>query len=106
MSNGVDNFEETMKSKVALDAVKHFRLYKELIENRWPSDKAFQVAFMGIPLFFIPGLKPLPEPDPPFSLPALYQAVKKAHSHVSALKESIEDDLTFLDTFIRQQSKA
>jgi hypothetical protein len=102
--SSLDNLENTLKSKAVLELLEAFRVYQELIENGWPPDKAFQVAFMGVQLIFIPGMKPLPEPDPPFSLPALYQAVKEAHSHVSSLKESIEADLAFLEAFMNKQS--
>jgi hypothetical protein len=110
MSNGREEFEKdfenTMKSKAALDALRAVKQYSELIKSGWPRDKAFLVAFMGIQVLFIPGVKPLPEPDPPFfSLPALHEVVKKAHSHVSGLKKHIEADLAFLEAFIREQGK-
>ena len=105
MSNSDDTFQRTMQSKAALDAASAVKLYMELVENGWPSDRAFQVAFMGIKLTCIPGLKPLPEPDPPFALSSLYEAVKVAHANVSALKIRVEDDLKFLHGLIRQQLK-
>ena len=73
----LEDLENTLKSKAALDAIEALRVYQELIESGWPHDKAFQVAFLGVQLIFIPGMKPVPEPDPPFSLPALYRRSKK-----------------------------
>ena len=99
-----EDFENTMKSKAALDIAHAFKLFTELTESGWPRDKAYLFAFMGIAVWHVPGLKPLPEPDPPFfSLPALYEAVKKTHFHVSNFKAHIEDDLTFLKTLIEKQ---
>ena len=93
-----------MKSKAALDIAHAFKLFNELTESSWPRDKAFLLAFMGIAVWHVPGLKQLPEPDSPFfSLPALYEAVKKAHFHISSFKAHIEDDLTFLKALIEKQ---
>jgi hypothetical protein len=64
---------------------------------------SFLLAFMGVHILFIPGMKPIPGPDPPFiSAKELYQAVEKAHTHVSKLKKHIEADLVFLTEFIEQ----
>ncbi len=99
-----ETFENTMRSKDALDIMQAFKLFTELTESGWPRDKAFQVAFMGMAIFHVPGLKPLPEPDPPFfSTASLYEAVQKAHSHASNLKAYIEKDLMFLKTLMKKE---
>lgn len=99
-----ETFENTMKSKAALDIAHAFKLFTELTESGWPRDKAYQVAFLGIAVFHVPGLKPLPEPDPPFfSASSLYETVQKAHSHVSSLKTCIEKDLMFLKTLMKKE---
>jgi hypothetical protein len=97
-------FENTMRSKAALDIAQAFKLFTELTESGWPRDKAFQVAFMGMAVFHVPGLKPLPEPDPPFfTASSLYETVQKAHSHVSNLKAYIEKDLMLLKAFMKKE---
>jgi hypothetical protein len=99
-----ETFENTMRSKAALDIAQAFKLFTELTKSGWPRDKAFQVAFMGMAIFHVPGLKPLPEPDPPFfSAASLYETVQKAHSHVSSLKTYIEKDLMFLKTIMKKE---
>ena len=106
MSNGNDRdpmkpYRDAARSKAAIEAAKAYRKYQQLIENGWPSDKAFQVAFLGVMLLFIPGLKPLPEPDPPFALDGLRDALKSAHSDVKVLLKDIETDLAFLEGRMR-----
>jgi hypothetical protein len=110
MPNGREEFESAFenvaKSKAILDLARACRLYAELLEKGWPRDKAFLVAFMGIQIIYIPELKPLPEPDPPFfSVPALCQALKRVRSYVSGLKQHIEDELAFLETFPKEPGK-
>jgi hypothetical protein len=103
MSKFEDDFENTMKSKDALDIAHALKMYYELMQNGWPRDKAFQVAIMGVAVWHVPGLKPLPEPDPPFfSVSVLYEEVKKAHSHVTNLKRQIESDINFLKMFMEK----
>jgi hypothetical protein len=104
MSNGLDSFEKTMKSKAALDALNAVREYDKLIAAGWPKEKAFQVAFMGVHILFDPRIKPLPEPDPPFSLEGLYQVVKEVQSHVSNLQRDVADDLAFLETLLQDET--
>ena len=99
MSNGHDpmrRFSETMRSKAAIEAAKAYRKYCELRDAGWPSDQAFLVAFMGVHLFFVPELKPLPEPDPPFELKSLQAELKVARKRVVRLLKDIEADLAFL----------
>lgn len=100
MANGEDAFRRTMASKDAIDALKAYRVYKGLIEDGWESDKAFLVAFMGVHILNT-GLKPLPKPDPPFSLTALYSIGKEALSNIQALHKEVETDMAFLKKDIR-----
>ena len=103
MSEFERDFQNTMRSKAALDAARAVEKYNELIKDGWPKEKAFLVAFMGVHVLFIPGVKPIPRPDPPFfSVRELYKSVEKAHSHVSQLKKNIETDLVFLKQFVDQ----
>lgn len=95
-SHGAELFGRVMRSKAALDAAHSYKRYKELLDAGWDSDKAFLVAFMGVHLLEIPGLKPVPEPDPPFELASLRSAVKDARGHVARLLDSIDQDLKLL----------
>ncbi len=58
---------------------------------------------MGIRLFHIPGLKPVPEPDPPFSIESLYTVVKDAYANVSELRTEIKNDLDFLEKLMHEE---
>jgi len=86
MSNSAEEtFEKTMKSKAVLDLMESIETYDKLIAEGWPRDKAFMLAFMGIAVLHIPGMKPIPRPDPPyFSVAALYQAAQQAESAIAA----------------------
>ena len=94
--NGEERFRDVAKSKMALDAARSYRHFIELLEDGWPRDKAFLVAFMGVYLLDIPGLKPLPEPDPPFATESLVAALEVAHKRVSLLLKDIEGDIEFI----------
>lgn len=96
MAIGEDRFDDVAKSKKALDAAKSYRRYMELLQDGWSRDKAFLVAFMGVHLLEIPGLKPRPEPDPPFATESLVAALEVAHKRVSLLLEDIQSDIAFI----------
>jgi len=94
--NGEERFNDVAKSKTALDAARSYRRFMAMLEDGWPRDKAFQVAFMGVHLLEIPGLKPLPEPDPPFATDSLVSALQVAHKRLSLLLEDVESDIEFV----------
>jgi hypothetical protein len=94
--NGEERYNDVVKSKAALDAARSYRRFMELLEAGWSREKAFQVAFMGVHLLEIPGLKPVPEPDPPFEAESLVAALQVAHERVSLLLKDIEADMAFI----------
>ncbi len=98
-----DIFSKLAKSKAALDALKAFQTYQELIAQGWPSDKAFLVAFMGIQIFFSPEIKPIPKPCPYFKASSLYEVVKEAYTDVSNLKLHIEKGLKYLKDYMEKE---
>ncbi|WP_419176713.1 hypothetical protein [Desulfosediminicola sp.] len=99
-----ERFHKTMKSKAALDAAAAVKQYHSLITAGYSPKDAFLVAFLGIHLLSIPGVKPLPEPDPPyFTLSSLYNAVKEAHANVNLLKKEIEVQLDYLERCINRE---
>jgi hypothetical protein len=98
MSNHAEErFDRVMKSKAALDLMESIRTYDGLIAEGWPADKAFMVAFMGIMVWHVPGLKPIPRPDPPyFSVASLYKAAQQAEADIAAYHREFSAQLEFL----------
>jgi len=93
-------FEKTMKSKTILDLIESVEAYDKLITEGWPADKAFMLAFMGIAVLHIPGMKPIPRPDPPhFSVAALHQAAQQAEPAVAAYHKQFRAELKSLAGF-------
>jgi hypothetical protein len=89
-------YRDASRSKAAIEAVKAYRKYQKLLGEGWPADKAFQVAFLGVMLLFMPELKPLPRPDPPFEIASLHKALTSAHADITRLLKDVENDLAYL----------
>jgi hypothetical protein len=104
MSNHAEEiFEKTMKSKAILDMMESCETYDRLLAEGWPPDKAFMVAFMGIAVLYIPGMKPIPRPDPPyFSAASLLEAAQQAESAIADYHRKFRAELKSLESFVKK----
>jgi hypothetical protein len=100
--DAIHDFEQTMKGKAAIDAARAYKLYLQLIKNGHDPQKAFLIAFTGLKIIDIPGIQPVPEPDPPLKVRALYQSLQEVHTNVVRLEASIKAELKFFEPKIEK----
>ena len=96
-------FKQVLNGKAAIDAAKAYKFFLQLVKNGHDRQKAFLIAFTGLKIIDIRGIQPVPEPDPPLKVRALYQSLQEVHTNVVRLEASIKAELKFFEPKIEKQ---